>query len=610
MFDWNTNCTIKTGRETTRNNLENLDAGLPTYKSTIIPTINDNQDRERIYRLKDRVSNVQKKLENMEKTEKTAQKLYSLLDDMESPIKPPFNQGSKLNTLNFSQNKPAFSDNDLTLIQKQNLTTYRQFTSLNSINENISTINPLDLQDNLNDMKGINIFVNNQKTKSLKDILIKMDKFKSNAPPSNKILNYCQNKIENNKPFYYDFVKENDHVNLKVFTQILYEEIENLANLAESNKNILETCENKIDEKQMLCDKFAEEKIDQNTIIQGLNKSIAELDEKSNKYGLFFIEIRLLLQSIVEEFMKPNGSNNDNKQSLIQSIKMITNQISKFNSSSGYDTLSSITQIFDDHNRFNEYSNIMNLVGDDKNNLSNLNCSNIDVIVDKRNPKYNNDFVNKLIMLENENKKLRNQIEVIYKDKDKKNKSPVNQSFNQNYLVLLDELKRNTIEKDELERKLAEANEKLIKSDEQFNDIGNKLDEFEHIGIENEELKKKLDHINEEFGFIEQKFNNQINELSDQLNAFNLKYEKLFQDKSRLDKEYIQLTSEKKDISIKYEQIVQKSQTIDKIIQEKDHEINYLKQEKLSFENCTNQLRDHEKKYMHDIKHAGDIEVL
>ena len=171
-------------------------------------------------------------------------------------------------------------------------------------------------------------------------------------------------------------------------------------------------------------------------------------------------------------------------------------------------------------------------------------------------------------------------------------------------------MKRNSIEKDELEVKLTEVNEKLIKSEEELNGIANKLDEFRHIEMENEDLKKKFDMVNEEFGQMEQKCNYQIIELADQLNTFNIRYEKLFAEKSKLEKEYFQLISDKKNLTLKYEQTLQKSQTIDKIIQEKDHEINYLIQEKLSYENCISQLRDHEKKYMHDIKHAGDIEVF
>ena len=620
MFDWNNTYPTRNVRENSRSIPENFDFTLPTNKSTSIPTVNDNKDRERINRLKERVGNVQKKLETMEKTEKTARKLYNILDDMESPIKlpPPVDQSIKFNTLTLSQNRFGFSDNDLNLTQKQNLATHRQFSSLGSMNENFGGSTNFDdnshnshYSPNSNDMKGIDVFVNNQKTKSLKDILIKMDKFKSNPPHSSKIISYCQSKIENNKPFYYDFVKENELVNLKVFAQILYEEIENLANLIEIDKNTLEILEKKFDEKQFLCNKFAEEKVEQNIMIEELNKNLLESDEKSSKFGFLLAEIKFLFQSIIEEFGKSNGICNENKQNLSQSIKTMLNQISKFSLSCGQDMSTNLTHIFDDH-KINEYSNIMNFLSDDKNNLSNVNSSNFDFVADKRNSKPpNGDFINKVIFLENENKKLKNQIEEISLEKEKKAKISNNQSFNQsvnqNYLVLLDELKKNAIEKDQLENKLVETNEKLMKSDGKCNDLVNKLNEFDQIIIENNGLKKELEIINEEFGFMEQKYNDQLNELSQQYDMLSIKHERLFEDNSLLEKKYMQLISERNDLSLKYEHI---SQTIDKTLQDKENTINSLTQEKLSLENYVNQLRDHEKKYINDIKHAGDIEVI
>jgi len=87
-------------------------------------------------------------------------------------------------------------------------------------------------------------------------------------------LNYFNQKIESNKPFYYNFLKENNSLTLKALVQILYEEVENLANSVEqsdmTNGHYIEQIEKKLEEKTILCNKFTEEIVEKNMEIESL----------------------------------------------------------------------------------------------------------------------------------------------------------------------------------------------------------------------------------------------------------------------------------------------------------------------------------------------------
>lgn len=458
-----------------------------------------------------------------------------------------------------------------------NLSMSRHF--MNDVENDAGNFNNSNKSQFVEELNLSQIFPSDDRTKVLKDILLKMEMYRNNTPSQQKILNYFHQKIENNHPYYYNFLKDTNPMSLRVLIQILYEEIETLCNFVNRNDNTfnyqVSSLEKKLEEKNILCDKFTEEIIAKNFEIENLKKKFDEFADK-NKLSLFFVELRILFQNLLEEILQsPNQISHEQRVSYKHLILSTLEQISKFDND-GYTE--------DPYG--NENSKIFKI--EDRSTLFFLQGHNTKRTGDGITPSFNDSFQNYknqkenklyLTQLEQENKKLRAQIEELTQNRYDDPKP--------NSGVLMTELRKVISEKEIAEAEAKKFRQAYHESRDEFAALSSQIlktnTERESIhknfNAENEDLKKKIQSIIEESNAQEDRFRQEISQLEAEVKKSRDKIVQLLEEKSLNEKESFEIKVEKKEYTNK---IYLYEGKIDELMKEKENlvqKVNFLEKE-------------------------------
>jgi len=549
------------------------------------------------------VTTVHKKLHQIEHVEKSTKKLYSLIDTLESPVK--FTKDISNQSVNFSTYKPMMGD-----LENTENSTMLSFTKHNILDDsatlNLSQINPT-----------------NERTKILKDILVKMDMYKVNSPNTQKILNYFLQKIEANKPYYYNFMKENNTLTLKVLIQILYEEIESLVTLTEHNdvahNAYVENIEKKLEEKTLLCDKFTEEIIEKNLEIESLRNRLGDR-ETSSKFSLFFVELRVLLQNIMDEIINARIITEDQKISYKHLITSTLSQISKLESDSQNPEASvhqDMPRLFKMEDRNSLLMMQHNIL---KKSTENIHPNLVEV---SNQVKKDKEYRQIISNLENENKRLKEELEELNK---------INEEPRNNSQLLLSELRRVMGDKEKLEEECKRLRQAYHESREEFANISSQIlkntterdAKSQSYMQENEELKKKLQQALDDLRNKENNFKIEMHKMELELNNAREKIVSLLEQKSAAERELLQLNVEKKDmfnktnvidtkimeITAERDLALSNLEALEKLLQQRSTELEKVTREKTELQSELTALKEKEARLSQEVQELSKLQVF
>ena len=549
------------------------------------------------------MTTVHKKLHQIEHVEKSTKKLYSLIDTLESPVK--FTKDISNQSVNFSTYKPMMGD-----LENTENSTMLSFTKHNILDDsatlNLSQINPT-----------------NERTKILKDILVKMDMYKVNSPNTQKILNYFLQKIEANKPYYYNFMKENNTLTLKVLIQILYEEIESLVTLTEHNdvahNAYVENIEKKLEEKTLLCDKFTEEIIEKNLEIESLRNRLGDR-ETSSKFSLFFVELRVLLQNIMDEIINARIITEDQKISYKHLITSTLSQISKLESDSQNPEASvhqDMPRLFKMEDRNSLLMMQHNIL---KKSTENIHPNLVEV---SNQVKKDKEYRQIISNLENENKRLKEELEELNK---------INEEPRNNSQLLLSELRRVMGDKEKLEEECKRLRQAYHESREEFANISSQIlkntterdAKSQSYMQENEELKKKLQQALDDLRNKENNFKIEMHKMELELNNAREKIVSLLEQKSAAERELLQLNVEKKDmfnktnvidtkimeITAERDLALSNLEALEKLLQQRSTELEKVTREKTELQSELTALKEKEARLSQEVQELSKLQVF
>ena len=333
------------------------------------------------------------------------------------------------------------------------------------------------------------------RTKVLKEILLKMDLFRLNPPNMNKMIQYFTTKVELSKGLFYNFIKETDNLKLKVLIQILYEELDNLIKIEDAmystTQKQIDIYESKLQEKIILNNKFATDQLEIEVMHNKLNKKSHDSHIKLTKYQSILDQVRIILSALLEELKAPQSKNASyNKPT---SLKMLNSLVLMLQNLDDPENSESKTlepeklQILEDLKTMS--SSFFN---------GNLKNENIDwpMIVKK--------YQQIIAELEKKNKLVENdrsQLQASMAQLHKINKE--NESIMNNNKVLIDEVKKAQIEKQKSEDEYNNLKQTLHNAREDFTKLSNQFNvllidkdtQINKIKMENINLTNKIDSL-------------------------------------------------------------------------------------------------------------------
>ena len=474
-----------------------------------------------------------------------------------------------------------------------------------------------------------NVLPANHRQKVLKEILVKMDLYRLNSPSTQKIIDYFQEKIEASKPFYFDFLRENNSLVLKVLIQILYEEIENVSNQLEQasqvNNNQLEQMEKKIDEKNILCDRLTEELVQINIELENVRKRAGPATQDGSRISLdhfFFVELKLLLQNIFEEVFSSHDEITDDKKLNFRYItKIVLDKLTKID-------MESLKEAY--QTEYLKSQDMPRSMSDDRalkymfEGVGGLRKSNISERRETIDENLKAEFMGEISALRNENRELKRQLEA-------KSRIGEARSIGNNQEILMEELKRALNEKEKMEEEFEKLKQLYQASKEEFNMLSNDMEkiiteretEEQNLMGENKELKEIVRIYEGEVKKMENRMREEINRVESELSRAREKVVELLNEKSGFEKEAFELRVEKKELMNKIQSYEMKVKelvnergntlanitTYDTVIKDKNNEIEKLKKEKKETEETFRDLKEKERIFEQESGSVHDLKV-
>ncbi len=561
-------------------------------------------------KLRERVNTAQKKLHLVENTHRDARRIFSKFGEMDSPVKP--NRDSILTSAMRSVSRPDYEP-DYSIrasVARQNV-----------IDESVAEISQILPKDN--------------RERILKEILVKMDLFRLNSPSTQKILDYFQEKIEANRPFLYDFMKENNVLSLKVLIQILYEEIENLTNSLDqnnvNNSNQLDALERKIDEKNLLCDRLTEELVQMNIELENARIKASPAAQDGNRVSLdhlFFVELKLLLQNIFDEIFSSTGTvTEDQKLNFRYITKSVLDKLIKID----YENLQNNTYQTEPFSRVQENRTGGGVPSESRNSIRYLfesastsggglrKSDNIGIGMINTGQ---GDLLAEINSLKSENRELRRQLETKGRMNEAKN-------MGNNQDILLAELKKTLSEKDMIENEFLNLKQAYEISKDELNTISNDMEKIvtereqrdQTLVLENRELNEIIKVYETEAKKLDARMREEVGRIEEELVKSREKIVSLLDEKSSLERDLFQVKIEKKELSSKLqsyemhvkelvderETVLANMTTFDTIMKDKTVEIDRLRKEKKDVEDTFRNLKEKEKNYAYENENSSHL---
>lgn len=350
--------------------------------------------------------------------------------------------------------------------------------------------------------------------RKMKEILTKIEKFKLSSPNSAKLLSYINNRIDSNRALYFNFLSETDPLTFKVIIQILYEEVENLANQVEytqmNSNNHLEEYNKKLEDKQLLCNRLTDDVVEQNIMIQRLRAMLEGLELKFSRSGSFFSECRSFLQSILFDMKRADFTSNFD--SYFREINKRGNVL-----------IEQITKIDQDlkgsQNQDAINLNISLNKGDLAQELENIVNSGSTTRGERSYMQYCQDLLAQINIIEAENKRMTTLLA------DKEHQASDNEKLKVDIKNLNDDLRKLKSLNKKLENDNGKLREQISQTKNEFAGLSNQVlrsqgdrdNQTRSVIEENDRLRRQLHSLNEDLLELESKHEEHSNELEKEL---------------------------------------------------------------------------------------------